>query len=163
MRVSPWVVAGAATFRPSQQKNAYTRAPPSFQQSRNKGATDRTQPSTVCDASQPILRRVLKSFCFVSVCVQFSTNHVLSSGSFFGRLVKRVEEQENDRKKGRDSKATTGSSSENEEGSGKWKWNGENWWFRVDHRGPIKSRLRRKVYRAVKTTIDETKKWCCSN
>ena len=59
----------------------------------------------------------------------------------------------------RDSRAVTGSSSENEEVSGKWKWDGENWWFRVDHRGPINSRLRRKISRAAKTTIDETKKW----
>ena len=76
-----------------------------------------------------------------------------------GRLAKRVEELENDRKKGRDSRAVTGSSSENEEVSGKWKWDGENWWFRVDHRRPINSRLRRKISRAAKTTIDETKKW----
>ena len=53
----------------------------------------------------------------------------------------------------------TGSSSENEEGGGKWKWDGEHWWFRVDHRGPVNSRLRRKISRAVKATIDETKKW----
>ena len=59
----------------------------------------------------------------------------------------------------RDSRAMTGSSSENEEGSGKWKWDGENWWFRVYHRGPINSRLRRQISRAVKTTVDETKKW----
>ena len=57
----------------------------------------------------------------------------------------RVEELESDRKKGRDSKPMTGSSSENEEGGGKWKWDGENWWFRVDHRGPVNSRLREKI------------------
>ena len=61
------------------------------------------------------------------------------------------QELENDRKEGRDSRAMTGSSSANEEGSGKWKWDGENWWFRVDHRGPNNSRLRRKVCRAVET------------
>ena len=53
----------------------------------------------------------------------------------------------------------TGSSSENEEGSGKWEWDGKNWWFRVDHRGPVNSRLTRKISRVAKATIDETKKW----
>ena len=160
MRVSPWVVAGAATFRPSQQKNAYTRPPPSFQRSRNKGATDRHRVRRVSTHLATSLEVFLLCQRLRAVFDKSCSEQRIP---FFGRLAKRVEELENDRKKGRDSKATTGSSSENEEGSAKWKWNGENWWFRVDHRGPIKSRLRRKVYRAVKTTIDETKKWCCSN
>ena len=58
-----------------------------------------------------------------------------------GRLSRRVEELESDRKKGRDCRQMTGSSSENEGGGGRWKWDGENWWFRVDHRGPINSKL----------------------
>ena len=74
-----------------------------------------------------------------------------------GRLARRVEELESDKKKGRDSRQMTGSSSENEGGGGKW--DGENWWFRVNHRGPINSKLRRKISRTIKATIDETKRW----
>ena len=53
---------------------------------------------------------------------------------------------------------TAGSSSENEEGNGKWIWDGKSWWFRVDHQRPINSRLRRKVSRAVRAASDETKR-----
>ena len=34
----------------------------------------------------------------------------------------------------------------------------KHWWFRVDHRGPINSKLRRKISRTIKATTDETKK-----
>ena len=49
------------------------------------------------------------------------------------RLGRRVEELEGERKKGRDSRRVTESSSGSEEGSGKWRWDGENWWFKVNH------------------------------
>ena len=69
-----------------------------------------------------------------------------------------VEELEGERKKGRDSRRVTESSSESEEGGGKWRWDGENWCFIVNHRGPINSELRRKISRMIGATIDETKK-----
>ena len=75
------------------------------------------------------------------------------------RLGRRVEELEGERKKGKDSRRMTESSSGSEEGGGKWRWDGENWWFKVNHRGPIKSKLRRKISRMIGATIDETKRW----
>ena len=51
----------------------------------------------------------------------------------------------------------TESSSGGEEGGGKWRWDGENW-FKVNHRGPINSRLRRKISRMIGATIDETRR-----
>ena len=74
------------------------------------------------------------------------------------RLARRVEELEGERKKGRDIRRVTESSSESEEGGGKRRWDGENWWFKVNHRGPINSKLRRKISRMIGATIDETKK-----
>ena len=55
------------------------------------------------------------------------------------------------------------SSSEREEGGGKWRWDGENWWFRVNRRGPINSKLRRKISRMIRTTVDETKSTATQN
>ena len=74
------------------------------------------------------------------------------------RLGRRVEEFEGERRKAKDSRRMTESSSGSEEGGGKWRWDGENWWFKVNRRGPINSRLRRKISRMIGTTIDETKR-----
>ena len=49
------------------------------------------------------------------------------------RLGRRVEELEGERRKGRDSIRVMESSSGSEEGSGKWRGDGENWWFKVNH------------------------------
>ena len=65
------------------------------------------------------------------------------------RLARIVEELKGERKRGRDSKWVTESLSESEKGGGKWNWDGENWWFKVNHRGPIKSKLRRKISRMI--------------
>ena len=75
-----------------------------------------------------------------------------------GRLARKVEELESERKKGRDSRQMTESSSEYEERGGKWRWDGENWWFKVNHRAPINSKLRRKISRMIRATIEETKR-----
>ena len=69
-----------------------------------------------------------------------------------------MEELEGEMKKGRDSRRVTESSSGSEEGGGKWRWDGENWWVKVNHRGPINSKLRRKISRTIGATIDETKR-----
>ena len=73
------------------------------------------------------------------------------------RLTTRIEGLENDRKKEEENRMMEGSS-ENEDGNGKWKWDGKSWWFRVDHCGQVNSRMRRRISRAVKAT-SETKKW----
>ena len=64
----------------------------------------------------------------------------------FERLGKRVEELEGERRKAKHSRRMTESSSGSEEGGGKWRWDGENWWFKGSHRGPINSRLRREDF-----------------
>ena len=74
------------------------------------------------------------------------------------RLGRRVEELEGERRKAKYNRQMTESSSGSEEGGGKWRWDGENWWFKVNHRGPINSRLRRKISRTIAATIDETKR-----
>ena len=74
------------------------------------------------------------------------------------RLGRRVEELEDERRKANNNRQMTESSSGSEEGGGKWRWDGENWWFKVNHRGPINSRLRRKISRMIAATKDETKR-----
>ena len=74
------------------------------------------------------------------------------------RLGRRVEELEGERRRAKHSRRMTESSSGSEEGGGKWRWDGENWWFKISHRGPINSRLRRKISRMIGATIDETKR-----
>ena len=74
------------------------------------------------------------------------------------RLGRRVEELEGERRKAKYNRQMTESSPGSEEGGGKWRWDGENWWFKVNHRGPINSRLRRKISRMIAATIDETKR-----
>ena len=63
------------------------------------------------------------------------------------RLGRRVEELEGERRKAKHSRRMTESSSGSEEGGGKWRWDGENWWFKISHRGPINSRLMRQISR----------------
>ena len=74
-------------------------------------------------------------------------------------MERRVEELESERKKGRDTRQVTESSSESEEGGGKWRWDGENWWFKVNHRGPINSRLRRKISRMIGAELRARVEW----
>ena len=53
-----------------------------------------------------------------------------------------------------------GSSSDGEEGNGRWKWVGENWWYKVEYQGAVNSRLRRRISRSVKATLEQdTKRW----
>ena len=74
------------------------------------------------------------------------------------RLGRRVEELEGERRRARHNRRMTESSSGSEEGGGKCRWDGENWWFKISHRGPINSRLRRKISRMIGATIDKTKR-----
>ena len=40
-------------------------------------------------------------------------------------------------------------------GGEKWSWDGSNWWFKVESKGPVNSRLRRKVARAVVVAVEQ--------
>ena len=75
------------------------------------------------------------------------------------RLTVRIEGLERrkrlERRKTREEEKTSrGSSSEFEEGNGRWKWENSGWWCRVDNRGTTNSRLKRRISRAVKQTLE---------
>ena len=53
-----------------------------------------------------------------------------------------------------------GSSSESDESSERWRWDGRAWWHKVECKGPLNSRLRRRVSRAVSVALEqESKRW----
>ena len=51
-----------------------------------------------------------------------------------------------------------GSSSEGDEGNKKWRWDGENWWHKVEHQAAVHARLRRRISRLVKSTLEQEDK-----
>ena len=68
------------------------------------------------------------------------------------RLTQRIDELE-----GRMAK---GSSSESDESSERWKWDGRVWWYKVECKGSLNSRLRRRVSRAVSMALEqESERW----
>ena len=43
---------------------------------------------------------------------------------------------------------------------GRWKWENNAWWCRVDHQEVVNLRLKRRVSRAVKLTLEqESRRW----
>ena len=57
-------------------------------------------------------------------------------------------------------RGNTGSSSDAEEQSTMWKWDGESWWCKIEYKGAINSKLRRRIFRSVRATLDqEAKRW----
>ena len=53
-----------------------------------------------------------------------------------------------------------GYSSESDESGDKWNWDGRNWWYKVESKSPVNSRLRRKVARAVIVALEQdSRKW----
>ena len=76
------------------------------------------------------------------------------------RLTERIDElEEKDKRRGKDW-TVKGCSSESDEGGEKWSWDGRNWWFKVESKGPVNSRLRRKVARAVAVAVEQdSRKW----
>ena len=48
-----------------------------------------------------------------------------------------------------------GSSSDGEEQNEKWKGDGESWWCKMEHQGAVNSRLRRRISRSVKATLEQ--------
>ena len=76
------------------------------------------------------------------------------------RLTERIDElEEKDKRRGKD-ETVKSCSSESDEGGERWSWDGSNWWFKVESKGPVNSRLRRKVARAVAMTVEQdSRKW----
>ena len=71
------------------------------------------------------------------------------------RLTRRIEGLERGRRREVGDGMPRGSSSESDESHGGWKRDGKAWWFKLGHQGTINSRLRRKISRAVKATIEQ--------
>ena len=47
-----------------------------------------------------------------------------------------------------------------DESGERWRWDGRAWWHRVECKGPLNSRLRRRVSRAVSVALEqESKRW----
>ena len=76
------------------------------------------------------------------------------------RLTERIDELEGkDKRRGKD-RVIKGYSSESDESGDKWNWDGRNWWYKVESKSPVNSRLRRKVARAVTVALEQdSKKW----
>ena len=45
--------------------------------------------------------------------------------------------------------------SEGDDGNRKWRWDGESWWYKVECRAAVNSRLRRRISRSVKATLEQ--------
>ena len=76
------------------------------------------------------------------------------------RLTERIEELEGkDKRRGKDG-GSKGCSSESDESGDEWSWDGRNWWYKVESRNLVNSRLRRKVARAVTVALEQdSRKW----
>ena len=76
------------------------------------------------------------------------------------RLTERIDELEGkDKRRGKD-RVIKGYSSESDESGDKWSWDGRNWWYKVESKSPVNSRLRRKVARAVTVALEQdSRKW----
>ena len=76
------------------------------------------------------------------------------------RLTERIDELEGkDKRRGGD-RVVKGYSSESDESGDKWRWDGRAWWHKVECKGPLNSRLRRRVSRAVSVALEQdSRKW----
>ena len=53
-----------------------------------------------------------------------------------------------------------GYSSESDVSGDKWRWDGRAWWHKVECKGPLNSRLGRRVSRAVSVALEQdSRKW----
>ena len=76
------------------------------------------------------------------------------------RLTERIDELEGRESGKGEGRMVKVSSSESDEESGRWKWDGRAWWCRVEYKGSLNSRLRRRVSRAVNMALEqESKRW----
>ena len=75
-------------------------------------------------------------------------------------LTERIDELEGREKWRGGDRVVKGYSSESDESSDKWRWDGRAWWQKVECKGPLNSRLRRRVSRAVNVALEQdSKKW----
>ena len=76
------------------------------------------------------------------------------------RLTERIDELEGKDKRREKDRVVKGCSSESDESGEKWSWDGRNWWYKVESKGPVNCRLRRKVARAVAVAVEQdSRKW----
>ena len=76
------------------------------------------------------------------------------------RLTERIDELEGKDKKTGGDRVGKGYSSESDESGDKWRWDGRAWWHKVECKGPMNSRLRRRVSRAVSVALEQdSRKW----
>ena len=76
------------------------------------------------------------------------------------RLTERIDELEGKEKRRGKDRMIKGYSSESDDNGDKWKWDGRNWWYKVESKGPVNSRLRRKVARAASVALEQdSRKW----
>ena len=76
------------------------------------------------------------------------------------RLTERMDELEGKDKKKGEGRVVKGYSSESDESGDKWRWDGRAWWHKVDCKGPLNSRLRRRVSRALSVALEQdSRKW----
>ena len=76
------------------------------------------------------------------------------------RLTERIDELEGKDKRRRKDRVIKGCSSESDESGDKWNWDGRNWWYKVESKSLVNSRLRRKVPRAVTVALEQdSRKW----
>ena len=76
------------------------------------------------------------------------------------RLTERIDELEGKDKRRKGDRVVKGYSSESDESGDKWRWDGRAWWYKVECKGPVNSRLRRRVSRAVSVALEQdSRKW----
>ena len=76
------------------------------------------------------------------------------------RLTERIDEIEGKDKRREKDRVVKDCSSESDESGEKWSWDGRNWWYKVESKGHVNSRLRRKVARAVAVALEQdSRKW----
>ena len=76
------------------------------------------------------------------------------------RLTERIDELEGKNKRRGGDRVVKGYSSESDDNGDKWKWDGRSWWYKVESKGPVNSRLRRRVSRAVCVALEQvSRKW----
>ena len=70
-------------------------------------------------------------------------------------LMERIGGSEGGLGKSEEKRGNKGSSSEGDDGNKKWRWDGENWWYKVECRAAVNSRLRRRISRFIKATFEQ--------
>ena len=75
-------------------------------------------------------------------------------------ICERIDKFEGEDKRRGGDRVVKGYSSESDESSDKWRWDGRAWWHKVECKGPLNSRLRHRVSRTVSVTLEQdSRKW----